>query len=139
MAASISNAIAIATCDLQVDTIDTGAGTAVLSVYDGTPPANVDTALSGNTLLAELNLSNPAFGAAADITPGARATANSITDDSSANASGTPTFYRVANRNGDDCMQDTAGVGSGALNFGAAIVAGQPVSITSWTWTVLEA
>lgn len=137
--ASISNAIAIATCDLQVDEIDTGAGTAALNVYDGTPPANVDTALSGNTLLAELNLSNPAFGAAADITPGARATANAITDDSSANNTGTPTFYRVFNRNGDAVMQGTAGVGSGDLNFGASIVSGQPVSITSWTWTVLEA
>ena len=42
----ISNAAAIAACDAIVDKIDVGSGTAVLRIYDGTQPADPDTAVS---------------------------------------------------------------------------------------------
>lgn len=130
---SITNAFARQTLDALDDLANAGAGAAVLRTYDGTPPANIDAALSGNNLLAENTMSDPAFGDAVDDAGNNRAslTAGSIADDASGNASGTPTFSRIFDSNGNPCFQMTAGVGSGEVNFGAAIVAGQPVQITS--------
>jgi hypothetical protein len=136
---SIANTEAISCCDDVVDSIDTGAGTAQLVIYDGTPPALVDTALSGNTVLAELALSNPAFGAAADAAPGATATANAISDDTSANATGTATFFRLLDRNGTPRVQGSVGTSGEALNLNTtSIVAGATVSVTSLTVTMPE-
>lgn len=60
-------------------------------IYAGTPPADANAALSGNTLLAELAFGATAFGAAAS----GVATANAITQDSSADATGSPSFLRT--------------------------------------------
>lgn len=131
---SITNAFARQTLDALDDLANAGAGAAVLRTYDGTPPANIDAALSGNNLLAENTMATPsAFGAAADDAGNNRAslTAGSIADDASGNASGTPTFCRIFDSDSNAVAQLTAGVGSGEVNFGAAIVAGQPVQITS--------
>jgi len=134
--AFISNARAISI----LDGIDTALGTnAVISVYDGTPPVTLDTALSGNTLLAELTMdATNAFGAATDANPGATMTANAIANDASANATGTPTFARLATSGATDVLQVTAGVGSGELNFLTSITATQPVAISSLTLTMAE-
>jgi len=138
---SISNARALVLCDSVVDACDAGAGAAVLTIYDGTMPTNLDTALSGNTILAELTMSDPAFGAAADAAPGATATANSITDDSAANATGTASFFRIHDSNSLGCLQGsaTATGGGGILELNTiSLVVGATVSITSLTVTVPE-
>ena len=44
--------------------IDGGTGAGVIRLYSGTVPANANTALSGNTLLAELTCSDPSASAA---------------------------------------------------------------------------
>jgi len=62
-----------------------------LRAYNGTPPADANTALSGNTLLAEATFGSTAFGAAAS----GVATANAITQDSSNDATGSPSFVRA--------------------------------------------
>lgn len=100
MSLGISNTEAITMCDAAVDSVDTDTAQSnpVLRIYDGTPPTQVDDALSGNTLLAELDMSNPAFGGAVDASPGATATANAISDDTAANATGTATFFRIFDR-----------------------------------------
>lgn len=144
MTISIANAQAITCCDAIVDSIDTGTTNpqGKLVVYDGTPPANVDAALSGNTVLAELDMSNPAFGAASDDTPGAIATANSISDDTSANATGTASFFRILDRDDTPRVQGTitATAGGGDIEFNStSISAGALVRITSLTITVPEA
>lgn len=109
----------------------TDAGTLTyIRVYNGTRPTNVGTALSGNTLLAELRGNASQFGT---VSSGV-ITVSAITDDSSADASGTPTFARVFKSDGTTAVFDcSAGVGSGDLNFASAFTAGQPVSITSWS------
>lgn len=142
MTLSIANAQAIQGCDAFVDACDLGTTdpNATLTIYSGTPPANVDAALSGNTVLAELEMSNPAFGAAVDINPGARATANAITSDSSANATGTATFFRILDRNNTPRIQGTVGTSGSDLNFNSvAFSSGATVSITSLTVTMPEA
>ena len=114
-----------------MDAVDTACGaTATIRVYDGTRPTDPDTALSGNTLLAELACSNPVFGASSS----GVITADTITDDSSADNTGTPTWATI--HDGTNRIVDfSAGVGSGDLNFSASITAGATVSISSLTIT----
>ena len=140
---SLTNAAAIAACDAVVDRVDLGTtdATGDIKIYDGAIPADADTALSGNTLLAELNMSNPAFGAAVDAAPGGRATANAISDDTSADATGTASFFRLNDRDNATVLQGdvTATSGGGDLELNTvSIVIGAKVSITAMTVTMPE-
>lgn len=143
MTVFISNAAAIAALDTLVDRLDLGSTNAQarVRIYSGTPPADADTALSGNTLLAELNMSNPAFGAAVDLNPGARATASAISDDTAADATGTATFFRLVDRNVATVVQGsvtaTGGGGDMTLNS-VALQINARVVVTSLTITLPE-
>jgi hypothetical protein len=108
-------------------TTDIGAS-GLLRIYDGTPPASVNDALSGNTLLAELALS-------ATFAPGASSgllVANAITSDSSANATGTATFFRLTTSGGTAIVQGSVGTVSGDCIINTiSIVSGATVSALS--------
>lgn len=131
-APSITAAAANAVADAVVDLVDAGAAAGKLKIYDGTAPADAGTALSGNTLLAELAMSDPAFGAAAN----GVATANTITDDSSADATGTATFFRVTDSNDVVIFQGEVGTSGSDLNLDStSISAGVTVSVSSLTYT----
>ncbi len=135
----ISNAAAKAACDAIVDLLDGGAGAGTVKIYTGSQPADPDTAVGGQTLLATLTLSDPAFGNAADANPGGIATANAITGDSSADATGTAAWFRAADSNGVAVIDGSVGTSSADLVLGSvAIQAGVQVNITSWTVTVPE-
>lgn len=141
MVGFISNVAALGACDYIVDQVDTGSGNASghFRIYSGSVPTDADTALGAQVLLAEPVCSNPAFGAAADIAPGARATASTITDDSSADATGTASFFRIVNRSGTAVMQGACATSGSELNFNStAISSGAIVSVTSFTVTVPE-
>lgn len=136
---SITNAMARSRCDAVVDACDVG-GAGSLVVYDGVAPANVEAALSGNTTLATLTLSDPAFGAAAPSTAGSDATAagNAVTGDSSADASGTATFARILNGSGTPVLQLTVSVtgAGGEVTFDTlSFNAGDQVNVTSMSYT----
>ena len=136
---TISNAAAIAACDGVVDLLDGGAGAALVRIYDGAQPANPDVAIGGQTLLAELTCTDPAFGAAADAGPGGRATANAVTDDASANATGTASWFRAVTSAGTAVIDGSVSTSGADLNLNSvAISAGATVSITSWTVTMPE-
>jgi hypothetical protein len=115
----------------RLDVVNTAVGTnAYVRIYSGTPPATVDTALSGNLMLAELRGNASQFGTVSSAT----LTVSAMTADSSANHSGTPTFARVFKSDGTTaCIQVTAGVGSGELNCDDDILAGQNVAVSSFT------
>lgn len=136
--ASISNARAQAELlGIKTD-LDSGGGAAIIRVYGGTPPANLDTTHS-ETLLAELTMSDPSFADPVDATGSATMTANAISNDSSANATGTPTFARLFESTGTTAyLQVSAAIGSGEMNFTAGTVAGAPVSVTSLVLTRSE-
>lgn len=142
MAISISNQSALAACDAIVDLCDTGTPPAKVRIYSGTVPTDADTALGAQVLLAELTASNPMFGSAVDLNPGARATASAITDDSSADATGTAAFFRIVKGGGAVCViqgSATATGGGGQLELNTvSIVAGALVQITSLTATMSE-
>lgn len=99
-----------------------------LRLYDGVQPADADTALSGNTLLAELGL-NATFAPAAS---SATKTANAITDDSSANATGTCTWASLVTSGGTRVHDMSAGTASANLILNTtSIVALARVSCSS--------
>lgn len=104
-----------------------------LKIYDGTPPANASTALSSNTLLATLTLNATAF---SSFTNGV-ATAGAITSDSSADATGPPTFFRLLTSGATVMLQGSVGTSGSDLNLNTtSIVAGGAVSVSSLTITM---
>src|SRR3990167_5565593 len=85
---SLSDMASNAAADAVTRLLDGG----TLRIYDGRRPATADTAITGQTLLAELIFSRPAFEAAVDGIAKARA----ITPDQSANGGGEATWFRSA-------------------------------------------
>lgn len=129
---SISTAARNAAADAVADLVDAGTPPGKLKIYSGTMPTTVNDALAGNTLLAELTMSATAFGAASS----GVATAAVITSDSSADASGTASFFRVTNAAGTAIMQGSVGTSGADLNLSStSITAGGTVAVTSFTYT----
>lgn len=114
----------------MLDAITTAAGgSALLSIYDGTRPATGGTA---TTLLAQLTC-NATFAPSAS---GGVLTLNSITQDSSANATGTATWFRITTSGSTFVLDGSVGTSGSDLNLTTtSIVSGQPVSVTSFTIT----
>ena len=106
-----------------------------IRLYAGTPPADGDAALSGNTQLAELVCSATPFSGVAASGNNARATFAAITADASADASGTATFFRILDSAGTTVKaQGDAGTSGTTLILNtASIVSGATVSITAAT------
>ena len=117
--------------DARMDAITTHAGNAaLLRIYDGSRPATGGTA---TTLLAELTCGTPFAAAAVNgvLTLGA------ITQDSSANATGTASWFRIVKADGTTHVMDgNCGTSGSDLNLTTlSIVSGQPVSISSFVIT----
>jgi hypothetical protein len=113
----------------QLDQITSAISTSgLLRIYSGTQPTNPDTALSGNTLLAELACS-------ATFAPGASGgilTASAITADSSADATGTATFGTLTTSGGTRKVDFSVGTSGADLNLNTvSIVSGAQVSVSS--------
>lgn len=116
-----------------LDQVDTSIGASgLLRIYDGSQPANVAAALAGQTLLAELALSATAFGAAA----AGVLTANAISDDASANATGTASWGTLVTSGGVRRVDFSVGAAGADLNLNStSITAGGTVSVSSFTIT----
>ena len=114
----------------RLDQITSAIGNAgLLRIYDGVRPATGGTA---TTLLAELTGGTPWAGSAA----AGAVTANSITADASANASGTATWHRWATSGGTAVVDGNVGTSGSDLNLTTTtIVSTQPVSVTSYVIT----
>jgi hypothetical protein len=120
-----------------LDTFTNNCNSGLMRIYSGTRPTNADTALSGNTLLAELTMNATSFGSAS----AGVLTANAITSDSSANATGTAAFVRLVESDGTTVIADF-GVTTGSPADGTevqlstlSVVSGQPVSCSAFTLT----
>lgn len=123
-----------AACNAAVDLLDAGSGAATLKFYTTAQPASPDVAITDQTLLATLTLTDPAFG---DAVAGV-ATAGAITSDVSIDASGTPTWARAADSNGNAIIDFSVGVSGCDINFAAGVtwLAGGTAAMTSFTHTV---
>lgn len=119
--------------EAAIDAICAHLNSGKLRIYDGTQPAGPDTAIVAQVLLAELTFGATAFGAASD----GVATANAITKDSAANATGTATWFRLTDSAGTAAFVDgSVGTSGCDLNLNtAAIVINAEVSVTSFTLT----
>ena len=127
----LTNAAASAAADAVVDRIDTG-GAGTIKIYTGTIPTDADTAVGAQTLLATLTFSATAFGAASN----GVATAAAITSDTSADATGTAAWARIASGAGTTQMDVTVGTSGEDINFNTvSFVTGATVAITSLTYT----
>lgn len=114
----------------RLDAISTAVGASgLVRIYDGTRPASGGAA---TTLLAQLTCSATfAAAAAAGVL-----TVNTITQDSAADATGTATWFRVTTSGGTFVIDGSVAASGSDLNLTTvSIVAGGPVSITSFTIT----
>lgn len=117
----------------RLDQITSAIGTSgLLRIYSGTRPTNPDTALSGNTVLAELTLSATfAAGASSGVL-----TANSITADSAADATGTATFFSLLTSANVRKVDGDVSTSGSDLNLNTvSIASGAQVSVSSLTIT----
>lgn len=115
------------------DAIDAGSGAGYLQVRSGTIPADVATAVTG-TLLGTLTFSDPC----GTVATGAL-TMSAITQDSSADATGTATWARIFDSTGTAVMDIdiSATGGGGTLQLNTVnIVAGGPILISSFVISV---
>lgn len=124
-----SNAAANAAADAVCALLNSG----YLRLYDGAQAATADTAIGIQTLLAELRFGATAFGAAS----AGVATANAITSDSSANATGTASWFRALKSDGTSPVFDgSVGTAACDLNINStAIQSGAQVDVTALTYT----
>lgn len=114
----------------RADAITTAIGNAgLINIYDGSRPATGGTA---TTLLAQLTGASPfAAGASSGVL-----TASAITGDTSANATGTASWFRITTSGGTFVMDGNCGTSGSDLNLTSlSIVATEPVTITSFVTT----
>jgi hypothetical protein len=116
----------------RLDAITTAAGgSALLRIYDGTRPAT-GAAITSQVLLAELTC-NATFAPAAS---SGTLTLNAITQDSSANATGTATWARIVTSGATFVLDCSVGTSGADINLNTtSIVSGAAVAVTSAVFT----
>lgn len=114
--------------------IDAGAGAGTIKIYNGTQPTSPADAITTQTLLGTLTFSDPCGTSASGTL-----TMSAITQDSSADATGTATWARIADSTGTtvfDCDVTATG-GGGTIQFNTtSFVAGGPILISAFTISV---
>lgn len=127
-----------------VDAVAAKCNSGFLKIYTGAQPTDANTAVGAQTLLATLGLASTAFAAsAASGSAGSKvvtAVANTITDDTSADATGTATWFRVLKSDATSIVFDgSVGTTGCDLNLVTnSLIAGADVGITSFTITQTE-
>lgn len=128
----ISTAARNAMVDALTALINAGSPPGLLRFRTGSQPTNVGDSEAG-TLLGTCPFSSDAFGDGSTGT----ATAAAITNDSSADASGTVAHFRILNAAATAIADGTCGQGSGDISFdNSTIVAGGVIAVSSLTITV---
>ncbi len=125
----LATAVVNAMAEAVRDAIDAGASAGTLKIYDGTRPANANTAVAGQTLLGTVTLTDPSTGSATAgvLTVGDPAEVNWA-------ATGTATWCRIADSDGNTVLDGDVGVSaSGAFLELSSVsaVASDPIDIAS--------
>jgi hypothetical protein len=146
-ATEISYAAAAAMIDPVFNTLlEGGTNDAVIAIYTGTPPTDVETSPTGTLLgVCKMTATNP-FNGAQDQIPNARIQAAAISDDVSADTTGIAGYFRASTSN--DGVTPLTGVIQGSAGEAADstdltlddknIVVGGTISITGWDLTMPE-
>lgn len=128
----------------QADAVAALCNSGTIKIYDGAQPTDANTAVGAQNLLATLTFGATAFAASSPSgttpTRSAVATANAITGDTSADATGTAAWFRILKSNGTSVVMDgTVGTSGCDMNLvSTSLVAGEPVNITSLTLAAPE-
>lgn len=122
--------------DAQNEAMETDVGASpIMRVYNGTEPANVAAALSGNTLLAQGTLPSDWMAASSG---GVKAKAGTwtLTGQSGAGSGTAGTFFRIFASDGTTAkIQGTFGVGQEAVPDNNNIANGQTVTVSTFSVT----
>src|SRR2546429_7053874 len=118
----------------ELDALRALANSGLLRIYDGTQPATPETAITTEVKLAELTMNATVFGASS----GGVITANAITSDTDADATGTAAWFRLLESDGTTVLWDgSVGTASADLVLNSvAIQIHAQVSITAFTYTL---
>ena len=130
MASRFSTVAANTAADAIAALLDGG----FLRLYDGTRPTTAESAVTNQVLLAEIAFGDPAFGAAV----GGIATANALTAEDSALATGTATWFRCVTNGGASVFDGSIGIAGDGANLtlnDVAIELGASVSISAGPFT----
>jgi hypothetical protein len=131
----LSTASKNAACNAVVDSLDGGSAAGTIKVYDGSQPADANTAITTQTLLATFTLSATAFGSASS----GVATLAGVPLSATAVATGTATWFRAASggTGGAGTVFDgNVATSSADLTLNTtSITSGNTVQITSGTVT----
>ncbi len=125
-----------------LDGLNASANGGKIRFYQGTVPANANTALSGQTVVADASLNSVAWNASTIVSTNAEAVLNTtVLVSGSVNAGGpyTPTFYRVLKTDLTTVVfQGTVGEGTGDISFddGTAWATGGTVTVTALKTTM---
>lgn len=112
--------------------VDAGPAAGTIKIYTGTQPANGDAALSGNTLLGTLTCTDPVGSVATGTL-----TFSAITQDASADATGTATWARIQDSTGANVADVDVGTSGTTIVLNTtSIVIGGPIQITSGTISI---
>lgn len=115
-----------AALDAALDTLNGGN----VLILDGTQATDADTAIGAQVTLAQVTFNATAWAAAS---AGSKA-ANAFTADSSADATGTASWYRMRTSGSTACWDGSCGTSGANLNFNSvSITSGSSVNITSFT------
>lgn len=130
MAITITDGVRNGGVEGATDLFDSG----TINVYSGTVPANAGTAITDQTLLAEVTLAATAFGAAS---AGAVSLAGVPLSDNSINASGTASFFRMVGSVGTNVLQGSVGTAAADMIVDSvSFVAGGVFTINSLSVTM---
>lgn len=126
-----------AAADAVVDRLDAGSGAGILRFWSGSAPADADTAATG-TLLLEVTLSDPAYGAANSSGTAALSGTPSGTGTAAASTGTDAGYCRGVDSDGNTVFQGdvtvTGGGGDVTLD-NINIAEGQTVTLTSLPYT----
>lgn len=120
--------------DAITTAIDAGAGAGTIKIYDSTGTGRPATgaAITTQVLLGTLTFGDPSFPAASS---GAMS-ANAISDDVAADATGTATWFRIEDSDSNHVMDGDVGAGGSDLNLNTvSLVVGATISITQFDLT----
>ena len=125
--------MAINSRDVELNALAALMNSGLIKIYTGTQPATPETAVTG-TLLGTLTMNATAFGSSAS----GVITANAITGDTTADATGTAGYFRILKSDATTAVLDGSVGTSGAdLNLNSvAISAGAEIEVTSMTITL---
>lgn len=124
-----------AAVNAEADAVGVLLANGYLRIYSGVQPTDADTAVGAQSLLAELRWNNSA--SAFNAAVAGVAAAKAITKDSSADNTGTATWFRALASDGTTAIFDgSVGTSGCDINLNAvAIAAGAEVEVTSYSYT----